>query len=256
MNKLEKALNEINLIERLSLKNTIIHKLKPISKLAVTIIYIVMVTSCYRYSIPALLPWFIYPIVILILSELPIIQTLKRLLIIVPVILFIGIGNIFFNNNEVVVFGIKTTFGVVSFVTFAIKSILSLTVLYEFICTTGIYNLAYGLIKLKFPEIFVWILVLLYRYIFVIIEQLNTITKAYSLIAPNQKGFNIKVWGSLLGNLFYRTLERGKDLYNSMYLRGFGENKAINSNIKFHFFDYIFILVSLLIFVLLKGLVK
>ena len=193
MNKLEKALNEINLIERLSLKNTIIHKLNPISKLAVTIIYIVMVTSCYRYSISALLPWFIYPIVILILSELPIIQTLKRLLIIVPVILFIGIGNIFFNNNDVVVFGIKTTFGVVSFVTFAIKSILSLTVLYEFICTTGIYNLAYGLIKLKFPEIFVWILVLLYRYIFVIIEQLNTITKAYSLIAPNQKGFNIKV---------------------------------------------------------------
>ena len=82
MNKLEKALNEINLIERLSLKNTIIHKLNPISKLAVTIIYIVMVTSCYRYSISALLPWFIYPIVILILSELPIIQTLKRLLII------------------------------------------------------------------------------------------------------------------------------------------------------------------------------
>ena len=79
MNKLEKALNEINLIERLSLKNTIIHKLNPISKLAVTIIYIVMVTSCYRYSISALLPWFIYPIVILILSELPIIQTLKRL---------------------------------------------------------------------------------------------------------------------------------------------------------------------------------
>ena len=71
-----------------------------------------MVTSCYRYSISALLPWFIYPIVILILSELPVIQTLKRLLIIVPVILFIGIGNIFFNNNEVVVFGIKTTFGI------------------------------------------------------------------------------------------------------------------------------------------------
>ena len=99
MNKLEKALNEINLIDNLSLKNTIIHKLNPVSKLAVTIIYIVMVTSCYRYSISALLPWFIYPIVILILSELPVIQTLKRLLIIVPVILFIGIGNIFFNNN-------------------------------------------------------------------------------------------------------------------------------------------------------------
>ena len=130
MNKLEKALNEINLIDNLSLKNTIIHKLNPISKLAVTIIYIVMVTYCYRYSISALLPWFIYPIVILILSELPVIQTSKRLLIIVPVILFIGIGNIFFNNNEVVVFGIKTTFGVVSFITFTIKSILSLTALY------------------------------------------------------------------------------------------------------------------------------
>ena len=56
MNKLEKALNEINLIDNLSLKNTIIHKLNPISKLAVTIIYIVMGTSCYRYSISALVP--------------------------------------------------------------------------------------------------------------------------------------------------------------------------------------------------------
>lgn len=256
MNKLEKALNEINLIDKLSLKNSIIHKLNPISKLAVTIIYIVMVTSCYKYSIYALFPWFIYPIVILILSELPILQTFKKLLIIIPLILFIGIGNIFFNNTNVIIFGIKTTFGVLSFVTFTIKSILSLIALYEFICTTGIYNLAYGLIKLKFPEIFVWIVVLLYRYIFVIIEQLNTITKAYSLVAPNQKGFNIKVWGSLLGNLFYRTLEKGKELYNSMYLRGFGENKTINSNIKFHLLDYIFVLVSLVIFILLKGLVK
>ncbi len=256
MNKLEKALNEINLIDKFSLQKSIIHKLNPISKLIVTIIYIVMVTSCYRYSIFTLLPWFIYPIVILILSELSVIKTLKRLIVIIPIILFIGIGNIFFNNSELMVFGIKTTFGVVSFITFTIKSILSVIALYEFICTTGIYNLAYGLIKIKIPETFVWILVLLYRYIFVIIEQLNNISKAYSLVAPNQKGFNIKVWGSLLGNLFYRTLDRGKDLYNSMYLRGFCNNTAVNSNIKFKFSDYIFVLISLLIFILLKGLVK
>ena len=146
-----------------------------------------MVTSCYRYSISALLPWFIYPIVILILSELPVIQTLKKTIDYSSRNTVYRHRKYIFNNNEVVVFGIKTTFGVVSFITFTIKSILSLTALYEFICTTGIYNLAYGLIKLKLPEIFVWILVLLYRYIFLIIEQLNTITKAYSLIAPNQK---------------------------------------------------------------------
>lgn len=255
MNKLEKALIEINSIDEFSLKNSIIHKLNPLAKLIVTIAYIAMVTSAYKYNPFTLLPWFIYPVIMVILSEMSIMKTLKRLIIIIPIILLIGLGNVFFNSTQVYVMGIKTTLGFLSFITFSFKSILSLIMVYIFISTTGIYKLAYGLIKIKVPEIFVWVIILLYRYIFIITQELNTILKAYSLVAPNEKGLRFGVWGSLLGALFYRTLEKGKNLYNSMYLRGFGEN-GINIDMKFQNYDYMYIFITFVIFILFKGLVK
>lgn len=256
MNKFEKALNEINTIDKFSLKNSIIHKLNPVTKLIVTIAYIVMVTSCYKYNIISLLPWFTYPTVMVILSDIPIIKTIKKLVVILPIILFIGMGNIIFNQKSVVVYGITTTYGTISFVSFALKSLLSLWAMYIFICTTGIYNLAYGLLRIKVPEVFVWILVLLYRYIFVIIEQLNTVVKAYTLTAPKEKGIHFKAWGSLLGNLFYRTIERGQELYSSMYLRGFGENKSLCANKNFKLWDFVYIFICFVVFILFKGSVN
>lgn len=46
-------------------------------------------------------------------------------------------------------------------------------------------------------------------------------TQAYHLRAPGQKGIHISAWGSFLGQLLLRSMDRATALYESMELRGF-----------------------------------
>lgn len=49
-------------------------------------------------------------------------------------------------------------------------------------------------------------------------------TDAYHLRAPGQKGIHISAWGSFLGQLLLRSMDRADELYQSMQLRGFYGN--------------------------------
>lgn len=44
---------------------------------------------------------------------------------------------------------------------------------------------------------------------------------AYKLRAPGQKGIHFKVWGSFLGLLLLRSMDRAQTVYESMLLRGY-----------------------------------
>ena len=60
-----------------------------------------------------------------------------------------------------------------------------------------------------------------YRYVTVLLEEVNRITQAYSLRAPNQKGIHYKVWGTLTGQVLLRSMDRANAVYESMLLRGY-----------------------------------
>ena len=46
-------------------------------------------------------------------------------------------------------------------------------------------------------------------------------TDAYHLRAPGQKGIHHSAWGSFLGQLLLRSMDRAEELYASMLLRGY-----------------------------------
>jgi cobalt/nickel transport system permease protein len=64
-------------------------------------------------------------------------------------------------------------------------------------------------------------MLLTYRYVAVMMEEVSVMTEAYHLRAPGQKGIHISAWGSFLGQLLLRSMDRAEDLYESMQLRGF-----------------------------------
>ena len=55
----------------------------------------------------------------------------------------------------------------------------------------------------------------------VLLDEVSAMTQAYSLRAPGQKGIHISAWGTFLGQLLLRTMDRADDLYEAMMLRGF-----------------------------------
>ena len=89
------------------------------------------------------------------------------------------------------------------------------------IATTPIDTLCAALRRLHVPDILVTLLLLTYRYIGVMLEEVVIMSEAYSLRAPGQKGIHISAWGSFLGQLLLRSMDRAEALYHSMLLRGF-----------------------------------
>ena len=74
------------------------------------------------------------------------------------------------------------------------------------------------------PGLLVTLLLLTYRYVGVMTEELAVMTDAYHLRAPGQKGIHVSAWGSFLGQLLLRSMDRAQELYSSMLLRGYHEH--------------------------------
>lgn len=93
---------------------------------------------------------------------------------------------------------------------------------------------------------------LIYRYIILFLKEVQRIWTAYKLRAPNQKGVNYKVWGSMIGSLMIRSIDRANIVYESMELRGFNPDNFFIREIKFTKKDFIFLSLGILILIILR----
>ena len=105
--------------------------------------------------------------------------------------------------------------------TLMLKGCLALMASFLLVATTTIDMICGALRKLHVPKTLTALLLLTYRYIGVIMGEASAMSQAYSLRAPGQKGIHISAWGSFLGQLLLRSMDRAQELYSSMELRGF-----------------------------------
>lgn len=221
MSKLSGAVYDIRYIDEIAGMSSPIHRLHPLVKLIVTVAYIWTVVAFDKYDLAGLLPMFIYPAIIFILSDVPFGESLKKLRIVLPICCIAGLFNPLFDHMPVAVVGkFVITGGMVSGVTLIIKGACAVLASYLLIATTGIEKICFALRLLHIPGILVTQILLTYRYVTVLLSEANQIYQAYSLRAPRQKGIHYKVWGSLLGQLLFRSIDRANALYDSMLLRG------------------------------------
>jgi len=222
MNKAEKALNELNEMDELANGNSLIHHFSALIKLLVTIIYILTVMSFDRYNLSGLISMAIYPYVLFQISGLSFTGCLYKLRFVLPLVLAIGIFNPLLDREVFVVLaGIPVTYGWLSFFTIAVKGILAISASYLLMATTKIDAICKAMRKVHVPSIMTILLLLTYRYVSLMVEEVSVMTNAYHLRAPDQKGIHYTAWGSFLGQLLLRSMDRAKELYNAMMLRGY-----------------------------------
>lgn len=242
MSNTTNSLYDMRLLDDLSNKETSIHRLHPLVKLLTTIIYLIVVISFGKYEIISLIPFIFYPVIIFSIADLPLDPIMKRILLVEPFIIGIGILNPFFDHNTLAIGEIVISRGWVTFLSIFIKSGLTVTVSILLISTTGMDKLSQALRMLKIPKIFILQLLLTYRYISILIEEISKMMRAYSIRAPEQKGIHRNVWGSFAGVLILRTYDRGERVYQAMVLRGFSGdyNTGDISHLKLKDFVYLF----------------
>ena len=209
-------------MDELSARTSPIHRLHPLTKLLVTLFYLFTVVSYPKYSFSALSVMLLYPVLIFQISGIPARLCFHKLRVMLVLVCAVGILNPFFDRAPMLaVGGLTVTGGVISMATLMLKGVFALTASFLLIATTPIDRLCAALRQLHVPGILVTLLLLTYRYVSVMLRQVSVMTDAYALRAPGQKGIHISAWGSFLGQLLLRSIDRGSELFQSMELRGF-----------------------------------
>ncbi len=253
MGKLTEAIYEVHYMDTIASKDSPIHILHPLVKLFVTIAYVWFTVSFDKYDVTGLITMVVYPVALFSLSGVSFGHSIKKLRVILPVVLLMGILNPFFDRDpRFMLYGLTVTDGMVSGFTLIIKGFLAVLGSYLLIATTRIESICYALNILHVPDILVTQILLTYRYITVLLSEANHIFEAYSLRAPFQKGIHYKVWGSLIGQLLFRSIDRATALYDSMVLRGYNGNFKHSQLPKARWQDFTYLFACVAVFAVLR----
>ncbi len=253
MNKINNTINDLHFLDSMAERDVWINHIHPLSKLLVTIFYLIMVMSFDKYNLIGLLGMILYIIITMTIGDLPFKQSFSHLKYILLAILILGIANPIFDRVGLFsVFGITITSGMVSMVTLIMKAGFAIFASFILIETTSIEGICYALRMIRVPKVLVIVIMLIYRYIILMLKEAQRVTQAYSLRAPKQKGISYKAWGPLLGQMLIRSIDRAQKVYESMTLRGFDGEFNIRRSEGKNLVSIFYLLIWITIFIGLR----
>ncbi|GHU42012.1 cobalt ECF transporter T component CbiQ [Spirochaetia bacterium] len=237
----------IDHLERLSRNTSPLHRLHTAAKLAGTAVFLVTVISFPSQNLSGIIPFFLYPAILMSVSGTPYKPLLSRLVIAIPFALAGGISNlIIMREPAFVLLHITWTTGMVSFVSIMLKMLLSVFAVLILIAATPFANLAAVLTRSQFLRPIGLQVVLTFRYISTLLDEVQDMHTAYILRAPNEKTIRMKDMGSFMGQLLLRSIDRAERVYYAMKCRGFtGAYHSGTRQIKFGDILYMVIITAL-----------
>lgn len=217
----DQAFYSIGRLDLLAYQDTVVHRLDPRVNVAATLFFALAVISFPKYEVLALAPFFLFPVLLAAFGDLPALFLLKKVLIVSPFAVCIGIFNPLFDPDTVTVLGVTLSAGWVSFLSILVKFTLTISAAIILIATTSFPGVCGALRRFGMPALFVSQLLFLYRYLFVLLEETMRIVRARELRAFGSRGREAKVAARIIGGLFLRTVERAERIYRAMLSRGF-----------------------------------
>jgi len=146
-----------------------------------------------------------------------------------------------------------TDAGLLRFVSIVIRSWLSVQMAILLVAVTEFPKIVHALRHLRVPAIITVIISFLYRYLFVLADEVMRLLRAREARSATVAGLSgggsvmwrARIAGHMAGQLFLRSYERSDRVYNAMLSRGYkGELMTIHPH-HFHTSDWVFGLISL-----------
>jgi cobalt/nickel transport system permease protein len=219
---IEHAFLDVGRLDRLARQDTPIHRLDPRVKVVTAAVFLACVVSFDKYEVAALLPYAVFPVTLAGLGRVPLGYLGKRVLLVAPFAVLVGIFNPLLDREVVMRLGsIGISGGVLSFASILIRFALTIGTTIVLIAVTSFDGLCLGLQRLGVPRVFTLQLLILYRYIFVLADEGMRLVRARALRSFGRRGLGMRVYGSLLGHMLLRTLDRARRIHAAMRCRGF-----------------------------------
>lgn len=222
MPQLETALFELGGIDDFARRQSPVHRLDSRAKVVVALAFIVTDVSFGKYEIAGLIPLVAYPVVMIAMGGIPARWLMRKMIWVAPIAIMIGIANPILDRAILVEAGpIKISGGWTSFASIVLRFALTFSAALILISTTGFDSVCAALRRFKVPRVMTMQLMLLYRYIFVLAEEAARMMRAWSLRSVNVRRISLREFGSLLGQLLLRALDRAQRVHQAMLCRGF-----------------------------------
>ncbi len=217
-------------LDRYQDAGTFVHRLDPRVKFLAVLVFIIGVALTQPPAWWAYGAFFVLVAAFAFVSRTPLGYLLKRSLIVEPFVFFVAVFVPFFHPGatlaQVSLGGWHITVyreGTLIFFGIMIKAWLSIVALILLSASTRLTELLHGLERLRLPRIMVMILSFMYRYIFVLVEEVGRLRTARDSRAygGGTRRHRIRTVGAMTGTLFIRSYERGERIYNAMVSRGY-----------------------------------
>lgn len=231
--------------------------LHPFTKLLSLILFLIFVITTDIKNFNSLLFHFVFIFIFFLFNRVSFIKTLKYLLNIVPFIILISFSSLFMKTNDLVSisilnhFNFVISFRIIFFISILFKSTLSILYLFLINESTSFESLIKSLKFLYLPDIFISIILFVYRYLFLLIKEAKRIEIARDLRYFGGYFFRqINVFSNIVGIILIRSIERSERIYYSMISRCFDGEIRIFEKSRLKSFDYIFLIFfSLYLFI-------
>lgn len=251
--RLETAFYDLGRLDTIAEMDSPVHRLDPRAKVLTTLVFIVYIVSFDKYEISRLLPFFLFPALIIGMADLPFYYLLRKLLIVSPFVLFIGIFNPLLDREIILQLGsLHISGGWISLLSILLRFMLTVGAALLLIATTGLPAICMAFEKLGMPRIFAVQMLMLYRYIFVLIEESIRLIRGYTLRAFSKKKMRYQVFKQLLGNLLLRTLDRAQRIHMAMLSRAFSGEIHTVRQFSFGGSEFIYLTSMISIFTVMR----
>ena len=152
---------------------------------------------------------------LIILSRIPWIFFLKRVLVILPFVALVAVSIPFIQED-----------GWTIFFNCLIKAVLIILCLILLTQTTRFNHLLSALSELKVPGLIIMLLSFMYRYLFLVEDEILRKKRALESRSVGKRGWRVlKSIANMVGSLFIHSYERAERIYLAMCARGYSSNR-------------------------------
>ncbi|HXV99701.1 MAG TPA: cobalt ECF transporter T component CbiQ, partial [Anaerolineae bacterium] len=225
----------INTFDRYEGRESLIHYLDPRVKVVATVLFIVSNVLLPDGAWLAFLLSWGFVLLVSGMAHLAFNYTLKRSFVAIPFVL--PAVTVMFTLPGQPILNLPLGFwdltmtdaGLIRFLSIVMRSWLSIQMAILLTATTQFPDLMHALRHLRVPQILIAVISFMYRYLFVLADEVMRLLRAResrSARLPGRPGggsipWRARVTGNMAGQLFLRSYERSDRVYNAMLARGY-----------------------------------
>jgi cobalt/nickel transport system permease protein len=222
---------QYNFLDRYLQGSSLVHRLDPRLKLLAALAFVVVATLIRPHAWPAYLLLAALAWTAVLVSGVPLSVALKRSAVALPFAGIVALSLPFTRAGQVIwawhAFRWRialTDQGLLLFVAVVFKAWLSVLVSGLLVATTPFDTVLVAMRALHAPAVLAAVISLMYRYLFVLVEEagrLQTAREARSVGRGGTMAWRVRVLGGMIGSLFIRSYERSERIYSAMLSRGY-----------------------------------